>query len=302
MTVIIAFCANILVAIAKSVAAFLTGSASMLAEAAHSWADAGNEIFLLVADRRSSRPKDERHPLGYGREAYVWSLFAAVGIFTAGAVVSVMHGIRELGNPEPVESPAVAYIVLGIAFVLEGTSFTQALIQSRRGARERGVDTLPYVLNTSDATLRAVFAEDSAALAGLVLAAGGIFAHQLTGNAIYDALGSIAIGVLLGIVALVLINQNRHFLVGANSSPELRNRVAHALLASPEIARLTYLHLEYLGPNRLLLVAAVDLTGDVPESSVARTLREIERCFEKQEGIETAVLTLSVDDEPTLAF
>lgn len=302
MTVIIAFCANVLVAIAKSVAAFLTGSASMLAEATHSWADAGNEIFLLVADRRSSRPKDERHPLGYGREAYVWSLFAAVGIFTAGAVVSVMHGIRELGNPGPVESPAVAYIVLGIAFVLEGTSFTQALLQSRRGARERGVDTLPYVLNTSDATLRAVFAEDSAALAGLVLAAAGIFAHQLTGNAIYDALGSIAIGVLLGVVALVLINQNRHFLVGANSSPELRNRVAHTLLASPEIARLTYLHLEYLGPDRLLLVAAVDLTGDVPESSVARTLREMERYFERQEGIETAVLTLSVDDEPTLAF
>ena len=138
MTVVLAFLANILVAIAKTVAAVITSSASMVAEAAHSWADAGNEIFLLIADRQGARKKDERHPLGYGRSAFVWSLIAAFGIFTAGAIVSIMHGIQELGSDEPVESPVIAYIVLGIAFVLEGASFTQALIRSRRLARERG--------------------------------------------------------------------------------------------------------------------------------------------------------------------
>src|SRR5688572_4010373 len=149
LTVVIAFGANFAVAAAKTVAAFITGSASMVAEAAHSWADAGNEVFLLIADRRSSKPKDARHPLGYGREAFVWSMFAAVGIFTAGAVVSVMHGVQELTNPEPVESPLIAYTVLGVAFILEGASFTQAFLQARRRAKERGHSTWHVVINGS---------------------------------------------------------------------------------------------------------------------------------------------------------
>lgn len=302
MTVIIAFLVNILVAAAKTVAAFLTGSASMLAEAAHSWADAGNEIFLLIADRRSVRKKDDTHPLGYGREAWVWSLFAAVGIFTAGAVVSVTHGISELTNPEPVESPAIAYIVLAVSFVLEGVSFTQSVMQSRRSAKKRGMPTVRFVLTSSNATLRGVFLEDFAALTGLLIAAVSIGIHQATGDAVYDAIGSILIGVLLGVVAIILIDQNRRFLVGANSSPELRNTAGRALLDSPDIARVTYLHLEFVGPERLYLVAAVDLVGDAAESSVAERLRRIERSIEEHEAIETAFLSLSVDDEPSLEF
>ncbi|SEB60087.1 cation diffusion facilitator family transporter [Paramicrobacterium humi] len=302
MTVIIAFCANVLVAIAKSIAAFITGSASMVAEAAHSWADAGNEVFLIIADKRSARPKDPRHPLGYGREAYVWSLFAAVGIFTAGAVVSVMHGVQELTNPAPVESPLIAYIVLAIAFVLEGISFTQALIQVRRRARETQTSAANIVLNSSDTTLRAVFAEDSAALAGLILAAAGIAVHQITGDAVWDAVGSIAIGVLLGIIALFLIDRNRHFLVGATSSRDLRRRVGQSLLQHPDIERLTYLHLEFIGPRRLFLVAEVDLAGNDNEEQVAVELRRIEREIESHDEIETAVLSLSVSDEASLEF
>jgi cation diffusion facilitator family transporter len=302
VTVLIAFCANILVAVAKSVAAFLTGSASMVAEAAHSWADAGNEVFLLIADRKSSREKDDRHPFGFGREAWIWSLFAAVGIFTAGAVVSVMHGVQELTNPEPVENAGIAYIVLAVSFVLEGVSFTQALVQSRRHAHKRAMGTLRFVLTSSNATLRAVFAEDFAALVGLVIAAVSIFVHQVTGNAVFDAIGSILIGILLGVVAIVLINQNRRFLVGANSTPELRNRVGRALLASTDVERVTYLHLEFIGPERLYLAAAVDLAGNEPEASVAERLRRIERSIEEHEEIETAFLSLSVGDEASLGF
>ena len=187
MTVIIAFLANILVAIAKTIAAVITSSASMVAEAAHSWADAGNEVFLLIADRRGARVKDERHPLGYGRAAFVWSLIAAFGIFTAGSIVSIMHGAQELAETGPVESPGVAYTVLGIAFVLEGASFTQAMVKSRRLARERGSSTWDYVLETSDTTLRAVFFEDMAALIGLVIAAGAIAMHQITGCLLYTS-------------------------------------------------------------------------------------------------------------------
>ena len=117
LTVLVAFLANLLIAIAKSVAAVITSSASMLAEAAHSWADAGNEILLLIADRRSDRGRDSRHPMGFGREAYVWSMFAAFGLFTAGAVVSIWHGVQELIKPEEASNYLVAYVVLGIAFV-----------------------------------------------------------------------------------------------------------------------------------------------------------------------------------------
>lgn len=302
MTVLIAFVANVLVALAKTVAALITGSASMVAEAAHSWSDAANEVFLLIADKRSTKSKDPRHPLGYGREAYVWSMFAAVGIFTAGAVVSIMHGVTELSKPEPVEETLVAYVVLAVSFVLEGISFTQAFRQSRRAARRVGQATVRYVFNSSDATLRAVFAEDFAALIGLVIAGAGIAVHQITGNAVFDAAGSILIGVLLAVVAVVLIERNRYFLVGAASSLELRRKAGRTLLARPEIERVTYLHLEYVGPNRLFLVAEVDLAGNAAEDEVAKTLRTIERGIEGHEEIEEAVLSLSVSDEPSLDF
>ncbi|MBO9625407.1 MAG: cation diffusion facilitator family transporter [Microbacterium sp.] len=302
MTVFLAFLANVLVAVAKTIAAVLTSSASMVAEAAHSWADAGNEVFLLIADRRGARVKDERHPLGYGRSAFVWSLIAAFGIFTAGSIVSIMHGVQELADEGPVESPVVAYAVLGISFVLEGASFTQALIRSRRLARTRGTSTWDFVLDTSDTTLRAVFFEDAAALVGLVLAGGAIALHQITGVAAWDAVGSILVGVLLGVVAIILIGRNMAFLVGTSVSPAVRARVGAALLASSDVHRLTYLHIEFVGPNRLFIVAEVDLAGDAREHDVARRLRDIERQIEANEVVETVVLSLSVDDEPSLEF
>lgn len=302
MTVIIAFLANVLVALAKTIAAAMTSSASMVAEAAHSWADAGNEIFLLVADRRGSRPKDEGHPLGFGRRAFVWSLVAAFGIFTAGAIVSIMHGIQELSSDEPVESPVVAYAVLGISFVLEGISFVQAFRRSRRLARERKASTWDFVLKTSDTTLRAVFFEDGAALVGLLIAGGSIALHQLTGAAVWDAVGSILVGVLLGVVAILLIGRNMAFLVGTTISPEERRRVGTALLGLPEIERVTYLHMEYVGPNRLFIVAEIDLAGDARENEAAWRLREVERRIEAHEIIEKAVLSLSVADESSLDF
>lgn len=301
LTVLIALGANLLVAIAKSIAAVFTGSASMTAEAAHSWADFGNEIFLLVADGRSKKTRDARHPLGYGREAYVWSMLAAFGIFTAGAVVSVWHGIQELFDPEEATDFAIAYIVLGVAFVLEAISFTQAFRTARAGARSRGVSTGNFALTSSNATLRAVFAEDAAALIGLVIAAAGIFLHEITGVAAFDAIGSILIGLLLAIVAIVLIDRNRRYLVGEIPDPDLERDVLRRLLARAEIDRVTYLHLEYVGPGRVFLVAAIDLSGNAPESDVAVTLRRIERDIEQNEHVEEAVLTLSTPDEATLS-
>lgn len=302
VTVLVAFGANLLIAIAKTVAAVMTSSASMLAEAAHSWADTGNEIFLLIADRRGDRDRNQDHPMGFGRETYVWSMFAAFGLFTAGAVVSIWHGITELIDPEPATDYTIAYVVLGISFVLEGVSFTQALTQARRASRDLDRGVLDFVSNTSNSTLRAVFAEDAAALTGLLIAAAGIVLHQVTGSPTPDAVGSILVGVLLAGVAVFLIDRNRRFLVGQEVPSDLRNRVLRGLLERSEIDRVTYLYLEFVGPGRIFLVAAVDMSGDETEQHLAVRLRGVERELQQAENIEVAVLTLSTPDETALTL
>jgi cation diffusion facilitator family transporter len=299
-TVLVAFGANILVALAKSAAALITGSASLLAEAAHSWTDTGNEIFLLIANRRSRRPPDPAHPFGHGREAYVWSLFAALGLFVAGAAVSVEHGIQALNTPETAGHVVIGSAVLAVSFVLEGTSFLQSVRQARPEAASLHRDLIDHVLATSDPTLRAVFAEDSAALAGLVIAAAGLGAHQLTGSPIPDAAGSIAVGVLLAAVAIVLINRNRRFLVGQEADPRVRAAAIAALLDAPEVARVTYLWLEIVGPRMILVIGDVDLTGDDTESHLAVRLRALEAKISASPAVAGAVLSLSAPDEPTL--
>src|SRR4249920_2843803 len=281
-TVLVAFGANLLIAVAKSAAAVVTGSASMLAEAAHSWADAGNEVFLLIANRRSRRPPDPAHPFGHGREAYVWSLFAALGLFVAGAAVSITHGVQELVNPEPAGHFVVGYVVLAVSFVLEGVSFLQSVRQAKPEAQSLQRDLIEHVLATSDPTLRAVFAEDSAALVGLVIAAAGLAAHQLTGSPVPDAVGSILVGALLAVVAAVLINRNRRFLVGQEADPRVRSAAIRALLDTPEVARVTYLRLEVVGPRMVFVTGDVDLTGDDTESRVAVRLRALEAKFARR--------------------
>ena len=299
LTVLVAFGANLAIAVAKTAAAVVSGSASMLAEAAHSWSDTGNEVFLLIANRRSSRPADRRRPLGYGREAYVWSLLAAVGLFVVGASVSIWHGVSELIGGEQPEGRdyALAYGVLAISFVLEGTSFFRAARQLRAEANRLDRDLLTHAVETSDPTVRAVFAEDAAALIGIVIAAASIGMHELTGVAAWDAVGSILVGVLLGVVAVLLIDRNRRFLTGEPGSERLRDAAISRLEQLPEVAEVRYLRLEFIGPKQLFLVASVDLTGDEAESSVARRLRRLERELERDPYVVDAVLTVSEPDD-----
>ncbi|WP_022892312.1 cation diffusion facilitator family transporter [Agromyces subbeticus] len=301
VTVLVALVANALIAIAKSVAASVTGSASMVAEAAHSWADTGNEVLLVIAERRSRKPADARHPLGYGKDAYIWSMFAAFGLFTAGSVVSIQHGITELIDPEPASDYGVAYVVLAVSFVLEAISFVRAYRQARTAARSRRLHTLEHVANSSNPTLRAVFAEDAAALIGLVIAFLGVLLHQVTGSPVYDALGSILVGVLLGVVAVVLISRNRAFLLGEAIDDEARDTVLTELLGRPEIERVTFLHLEFTGPGTVFLIAAVDLAGDRGEAEIAVELRRLEDELEQQHAqVGRAVLTLADPASPSL--
>jgi cation diffusion facilitator family transporter len=301
VTVLGAFGVNILIAVAKSAAAVVTGSASLLAEAAHSWADTGNEVFLLIANRRAQRPPDAAHPFGHGREAYVWSLLAAIGLFVAGAAISVAHGIQELIHPEPASDFVVGYVVLAVSFVLEGISFLRSVRQARPEAESFQRDLIEHVLATSDPTLRAVFAEDSAALVGLVIAAAGLGAHELTGSPVPDSIGSILVGLLLAVVAIILINRNRRYLVGEEADPQVRAAAIQALTDMPEVARVTYLRLEVVGPRMVSVIGDVDLTGDDTESHVAVRLRALEARISESPAVVGAVLSLSAPDEPSLA-
>ena len=299
LTVLVAFGANFAIAVAKTAAAAVSGSASMLAEAAHSWADTGNEVFLMIANRRSARPPDPRRPLGYGREAYVWSLLAAVGLFVVGASVSIWHGVSELigGEQASGRDYLLAYAVLAISFVLEGISFLQAFRQLRGEAHRLERDLFTHALETSDPTVRGVFAEDAAALLGIVIATAGIAMHELTGAAAWDAIGSILVGVLLGVVAVLLIDRNRRFLTGEPGSADLREAAIARVQQLPDVATVRYLRLEFIGPRQLFLVASVDLTGDDAESSVARRLRRLEREVETFPYVVDAVLTVSEPDD-----
>ncbi len=146
LTVIIALGANALIAVLKSIVAVFTGSASMVAEAAHSWADTGNEIFLMIAERRSARKPDERHPFGYGREAYLWSMLAAFGLFAVGSAVSIAHGIQSLGQTDDTDNYVWAYAVLGVSFVLEGISFFRARGEARKAARDLEVTPKDFLM------------------------------------------------------------------------------------------------------------------------------------------------------------
>ena len=301
LTVVIAFCANLLVAIAKTIVALLTGSASMLAEAVHSWADTGNQVFLLVGERRARREPDRTHPMGYGRDSYVWAMFAAIGLFAVGAGVSVWHGIQSLGAPETEDvAYGWAYLVLAIAFVLEGFSFLQALRQAHRGASSRRVSPLRHVSTTSDPMLRAVFAEDACALIGLVLAALGMGMHQLTGQPVWDAIGSILVGLLLGVVAVLLIARNTSFLTGEGASLQGSTELLRTLQQHPDVDTVSFLHTEWVGADQLLVIASVDLVGDFAESTLQDTVQAIEDQLEQNPHVRRALLTLSHPDSTPL--
>jgi divalent metal cation (Fe/Co/Zn/Cd) transporter len=213
----------------------------------------------------------------------------------------VTHGVQELLHPEPATNFVVGYVVLAVSFVLEGISFLRSVRQARPTAELMERDLIGAVIGTSDPTLRAVFAEDSAALIGLVIAAFGLGAHQLTGSSTPDAVGSILVGLLLAAVAAFLIDRNREFLIGEEAAdPRVRAAAIQALLAQPEVARVTYLRLEFVGPRLVSVIGDVDLTGDETESNVAVRLRGLEAKIDASPAVAGTVLSLSAPDEPSL--
>jgi len=281
-TIVIALLANVGIAAAKFVAALLTRSTAMLAEAIHATADTGNQVLLLLADRLARRPPDESHPLGHGREAYFWALVAALGMFMTGALLAVRQGIMELLHPVRVSSPLAAYVVLGIAFCLDGMSLMRAYRQLKREATRLDLEFLEHFDRSSDPVGRAVFAEDAVAMVGNVVAFVGIVLDRLTGSAIPDAAGALIIGVCLAVVALDLTRRNRDFLVGGQASKALRDGLCQLISRQPGVTAVDELWVTFVGPRRLWVVARIQIDDALDGRAMKRLLRAVEAAVQGQ--------------------
>jgi cation diffusion facilitator family transporter len=257
-TVIIAGAANILVGLVKLAAGILSGSSAMLAEAAHSAADTLNQAFLLTSLRQADRPADRDHPFGHGQERYFWSLLAAFGIFIAGAGFSIFEGLLTLSSKHS-ESPFWAYVALGVAFVAEGTSFVRAYWQVRGEARQRHQEVLRHVESSPDITVKVALFEDSTAVVGLIFAALGVGLRQLTGSPVWDGGASIAIGVLLVVVAVKLGLDSKDLLIGRAASPETQRLIREEIESQPGVESLLELLTMHMGPDTLIVAARVAL-------------------------------------------
>jgi cation diffusion facilitator family transporter len=277
-TIFAAMAANFAIALAKAVAGLLGRSPAMLAEAAHSVADTMNQVFLLVSLSLGERKPDEEHPFGYGKERFFWAFLAAVFIFVSGAVFSLYEGLRALLGGEQVEATFVlSYAVLGFSLVAEGASLWRAVVQVRREARAESEQVGPYLRQSTDPTVRTVLFEDSAAVTGVVLALLGVALHQLTGERYWEGLASIAIGLLLVVVAYVLGRFSKGLLIGEAARPEQRELLRQVIMNHPEVEAVLELLTMHLGPNALLVAVRLDLRDDLNAAQVEQLSNQIDR-------------------------
>jgi cation diffusion facilitator family transporter len=275
-TVLIAGAANVFVGVVKLAAGILVGSSAMLAEAAHSAADTLNQGFLLASLRQGERPADARHPFGYGQERYFWSLLAAFGIFIAGAGFSVFEGLLSLGHRGS-DNPLIAYVVLAVAGIAEGTSLARVLVQLRGEARRGGTGLLDRVRTSADTTVKTNLFEDSTAMVGLALAAIGLALRQVTGSPVWDGAASIAIGVLLVVIAIRLGMASRDFLIGRAASQETIETICAEIENSAGIDGVVELRTMHVGPDHLIVAAQVAFSDDISADRAEDIADDIDR-------------------------
>ena len=271
VTVVLALASNVAVGVLKLVAGLITGSSSMLAEAAHSVADTGTEIFLLTALRRSGHRADRYHPFGYGKERFAWAMLAAVSVFVTGATFSIYEGVSTIvSGGEEQTTPWVAYAVIVVSMLIEGTSWRQSLRQIQAERRALRLSLRRYLLLSDDPTVKSVFFEDSAALLGLVIALAGVGLHQLTGSSVYDGAGSIAIGLLLAWVAFLLGRTNLRLLIGRQAEPRVLRAMFDHLSDAPEVDQVVDLQTMLTGTDSVLVCARLDFADGLSSADLER--------------------------------
>jgi len=272
--IIAAFLANLGIAITKFIAWFFSGSTSMLAEGVHSVADAGNQLLLILGGRKAQKAADKEHPFGYGRERYVYAFVVSIILFSVGGVFSIYEGIDKIQHPHELEVPWLPILVLSIAIVLESFSLRTAIKESNH---VRGRQTwVQFVRRAKAPELPVVLLEDVAALLGLVFALFGVGLTIITGNSLFDAIGTLMIGTLLIIVAIVLGMETKSLLVGEGANDDDLQKIEQAILDGPEAERIIHMKTLYLGPDELLVAAKVGFAADQRLLEVATATNVIE--------------------------
>lgn len=269
-----AFAANTGIAIAKFVGFLVTGSSALLAESVHSVADAGNQGLLFLGGRRARRAPTALHPFGYGRVRYFWSFVVAVVLFSLGGLFSVYEAFHKITDPHEITSPGVAFAILGVALVFEAFALRTAVRHAR--PELQGRSWMRYIRTSRSPELPVLLLEDSGALIGLTFAAIGIGLALITGNPVFDGLGTLAIGILLLGIAIVLALEMKSLLIGESAAPEVIERIAVELAGSPKVRRVLHIVTQHIGPDDLLVAATLEFDPELSVTEVARVIDECE--------------------------
>ena len=278
-TILVALAANVVIAIAKLISGLMSGSTALLAESAHSLADASNEVLLGISLRRATAPADDLHPLGHGRERFLWAFLAAIASFLIGGCFSVGMAIRQLLHGEPLGNPTAAWIVLGVAFAGDGISLVQSLRQARSDAEERGRNLWFYLLRSSDPTVRAVVVEDSAALIGLVFAAAGLLLSHHFGSDRPDAIASLFIGLLMAATAFGLGRPLADFLVGKSLPANLLEEIRAVIDGDDAVDEILALQAVYIGPEEVIVAAKVRPSSHLTVEKLGRAMDDLDHAL-----------------------
>ena len=272
--IIAALLGNLLVAVTKFAAAAITGSSAMASEAVHSLVDTGNELLLLYGLRRAAKPADADHPFGHGRELYFWSFIVALAIFAVGAGASIFEGVRHIRSPVAIKNPAVNYVVLALALVFEGGSWWVAFKQFR--AAKGMIGYLEAVRKSKDPTTFTVLAEDTGAILGIFIALAGTVAARVLDRPVLDGVASIAIGALLGLIAIVLARETKGLLIGEPARSELVSSICAIARAQPGIQSSNGLFTVHIGPRQVVAALSVDFTDTLSAGEVETIVATLE--------------------------
>lgn len=272
--VVAALLANAGIAVAKFVGFLITGSASMLAESIHSVADSGNQGLLLLGGRKAARAADEEHPFGYGRERYFWAFLVAMVLFSLGGAFAMFEGIEKIRHPHEVESPGVAIGILLLAIVLESLSFRTAINEANHVRGDAG--WWQFIRRSKNPELPVVVLEDLGALVGLVLALAAVATTLATDDPVYDGIGTLSIGVLLTVIAIILAVEMKSLLIGESADAKVQQQIRAAIESDPAVERLIHMRTQHLGPEELLVGAKISFIGSLSIPDLAAAVNRVE--------------------------
>jgi cation diffusion facilitator family transporter len=278
--IVAAFVANLGIACAKFVAFLITGAASMLAEAVHSLADTGNQGLLILGTTRAKREATHEHPFGFGRERYFWAFVVALVLFSLGSIFAIHEGIDKLRHPHELVSPVVAIGILALAIALESWSFRTAIVaaQPARGSKS----WWSFIRRSKSPELPVVLLEDLGALLGLVIALVGVSLSAVFDDARFDAIGSIAIGALLGVIAIVLAIEMKSLLIGESAAKEIQAAIRTTIEGSPSVRKLIHMRTLHLGPDELLVAVKVEFDANLDIPGLASAIDDLESAIRQQ--------------------